>query len=87
MATRACSGSTGALVEYSTSRPPVNSTPKLSPRTAMPEAASTTARAETPSQRRPCRIRSGFRLMSQVRTRPRFAIPLTCGPAAYRRAG
>jgi len=79
MAARARSGSTGVLVEYSTSRPPVNSTPKLSPRITMPERASTTAIAETASQRRPCRIRSGFRAVSQLRTRPRFAIPLTRG--------
>ncbi len=67
------------LVEDSTGRPPVNSTPRLSPRAAMPDAASTTAIADTASQRRPCRMRSGFRLMSQLRTRPRLPIPLSCG--------
>ena len=60
-------------------RPPVNSTPRLSPRVKMPASATTSGRAAIPSQRRPRFIRSGYAAVSQVRTRPSRPIPLMPG--------
>ena len=79
---RAASTVTGSEVESSTSRPPVNSTPRSSPRSAIPATESTIAAAESRSQRRPLPIRSGFRRASQVRTLPRLLSPVTLGWSA-----
>ena len=66
---------TSWLVAYSTTRPPVNSTPKLKPRTSGPAIASSTAAAEMASHIRRRPIRSGSLRISHSRKRPSEARP------------
>ena len=69
-AVRACSTPTGWLVENSSSRPPVNSTPRSRPRTTIPPIATSATAAVTPIQTPIRFIRNGPLSVSQVRSRP-----------------
>ena len=78
-ALRSSSMSTGLAVEYSTSRPPRNSRPKLTPDTKSPLRATVTATTETTIHRLHCPNRSGPLVFSHCWNERPNVKPMTPG--------
>ncbi len=76
----AASAEIGLDVANSTSRPPVNSTPKFSPRAASPATATAATVPATASHTLPARMSCGFLRVSQVLTAPAEPKPDRRGP-------